>query len=395
MKARRFHVLAAYSTRAPIPVAVLAPETMAILGLESGMRAIAVNGPIRVGVWICSTNEAPQKRADAEASRGDVVWLSKRARNLLHLEEGMVELLVEEFETFAVFPALVDQLPRDDEADVAAADARRLGPWLLVHNGGVTIPIRVRPRRNETGTLRMSRLTRVLAGLREERPSVRLSRFQDEKLLWSDALSGITRIPGWSGTVAALLLRPLRKIAWVTELLLRALFHAPALAMATVEARLGDDTNRIIRIPSETFSLLGIAPGDDVLIEWAGRRVMAVAHESGESIAGDHASVPTVDTWGSDKVVPSEARHLIIGIGAEMRGELRIPRRTVVTVRRRVTSIFVDRINELTVPVGGLLLAAVAIQNFPIVYVIAGTVVVTILAMLPARYRVPPRGRWP
>jgi hypothetical protein len=394
VKSRYLRALKAHATRAPIPVAVLTPGAMRILGLERGMRVIAVNGAIRVGVWICSTDEAPQKTAEGEQT-DDVVWLSKRARDLLHLEDGAVELRVEEFETFDVLPALVDQLPRDDEADVAAADARRLGRWLLAYNGGVTIPIRVRSRRNDVGTLRMSRLTRVLAGLREERPRVRVSRLQDENLRWTDSLRGITRIPGWTGAVVALLVRISRWIGWATELLLRTLFHAPALAMATVEARLGDDTNRIIRIPSETFGLLGIKPGDDVLVEWAGRRVIAVAQESGEQIPGDHAAVPTVDTWGSDKIMPSEARHLVIGIGAEMRGELRIPRRTVVMVRRHVTSIFADRINELTVPVGGLLLAAVAIQNFPVVYVIAGTFVVTILAMLPARYRVPPRGRWP
>ena len=51
--------------------------------------------------------------------------------------------------------------------------------------------------------------------------------------------------------------------------------------------------------------------------------------------------------------------------------------------------------NELTLPLGGLLLAAVAIKDFPLTYVAIGTVVITIFAMLPARHRVPPRGRWP
>lgn len=395
MRSRRLYGVAAHNTRAPIPVAVLTPEVMDALRLESGMRAIAVNGSLRIGVWICSTKEAPQKSSLEGRSRDELIWLSKRARDLLRFESGLVELQVKESETFNVLPALVDQLPRDDEADVTVSDARRLGHWVLAHNDGLTIPIRLRPRRKEAGVMRMSRLTRVLARLPDEHPHIRVTPLQQERLHWTDALRGVTRVPGRGGALLALVFRAFRVVSWGTELLLRHLFHAPALAMTTVEARLGDDTNRVIRIPSETFSLLGIKPGDDVLVEWAGRRVIAVAQESFEKTAGGHASVPTVDTWGSDKEPPSEARHLVIGIGAEMRGELRIPRRTVVTVRRRVTSIFAHRINELTVPVGGLLLAAVAIRDFPLVYVAAGTVAVTILAMLPARYRVPPRGRWP
>ncbi|HEX7140711.1 MAG TPA: hypothetical protein VF219_22860 [Vicinamibacterales bacterium] len=344
------------------------------------MRAVAVHGSIRVGVWICSTDDVPQKELPEGRSRDEVVWLSKRARDLLRVDGALIEVAAEAPQSLRVLPALVDRLPADNEAEVSADDAKRLGRWALAWHDGFTMPLRLRVKPNEQGMIRMSRLTRVLGRLTDEHPRVRLSRLQPEHLQWRDRFVGRTAM---------------RLFSFFLELLLRPLFHAPAVAMSTVEAKLGDDTNRVIRMAPQMFNLIGVRPGDDILVEWAGRRVIAVAHESFDAKEHGHAHVPTVDTWGANSSVPDEARHLVIGIGAQLRGELRIPRRTVVIVRRRVSTIFARRVNELTLPIGGLLLAAVAIKGFPVIWVFAGAVIVTILAMLPARYRVPPRGRWP
>lgn len=381
----------------PIPIAVLTPENLEHLGLAAGRRAIAVSGRLRIAVWIRSTVESPQSVEGTPLDPSAVVWMSRRARDLLRLTDDpmSVELLVADPVSLEVMPSLVDDLPAATEVDVSAATARKLGKLAIGYGQAGAIPLRVRRRGMRDDHVRMSALTRSLAGLRSGKDQrFVLSPFDAEKLHWVDENRGRLRRPGIPGSIGALILRVLRFFWWGLEVFLRLLFHSPPLPMRTVEAQLGDDTNRVVRMSKEAFALLGVKPGDEVFVEWADRRVVAVAHETFE-VDADSTTVATVDTWQRDEAVPSIARHLIIGIAAEMRGELRIPRRTVVVVRRRVLSLFAQRINEVTVPVGGLLLAALTIRGLSHTFVVAGIVVVTILAMLPARYRVPPRGRWP
>ncbi|HEX9985464.1 MAG TPA: hypothetical protein VGF69_19565 [Thermoanaerobaculia bacterium] len=394
----KFYATPADEARAPIPVAVLTPAAMEELRAASGMRLIVHHDRLSVAVWIRSTDELPQK-VPAGRRRDEMVWLSRRAQALLRLGADsicLVELQSPETASFAVRPALVDDLPRVSEVDIAPAEVQRFGKWALAYSGGISIPVRLRGRRVPAGEARLSRLMRTLARVDDgPHPRIRLSRYVPEKLHWKDELRGRTAVAGRIGVVIASFRRISRYAGLVAEVVLRRLFQAPPLAMATMEAQLGDDTNRVVRIPDETFAVLGIKAGDDVFVEWADQRVIAVAHQSFVGEEQDAIAPATVDTWGMDRDVAAAARHLVIGVGAQLRGELRIPRRTIVNVRRRVTSIFLRRMNELTVPVGGLLLAAAAIKDFPILYVVGGTVVVTVLAMLPARYRVPPRGRWP
>ncbi|MFL6245435.1 MAG: hypothetical protein ACJ74H_05390 [Thermoanaerobaculia bacterium] len=380
--------------RAAAPVGVLTPEAMRLLGLADGMRAIAVHGNIRVAIWICSTEQCPQTKGIDNIERDRLLWISWRTKYLLHVDgpSAPIELHVPSTATFSVMPAVVDDLPLANEVHVARHEARARGKWAIAYGDGVSVPVRLRARRVVEDTVRMSMLTRTLARV-DRRGQIVIAHLQRERLHWRDDLQGRTSVQGIAGALVAAFYRTMRRLGWVAEVLLRVLFHSPPLPMTTIEAQLGDDTNRVIRIQREAFSLLGIHPGDDVFVEWADRRVIAVAHESFDT--GQGSVIPTLDTWGSAKEVIPAARHLIVGIDAELRGELRIPRRTVVTVRRRVTSIFARRLNEVTVPVGGLLLAAAAIPDFPFTAVVVGTFVVTVFAMLPARYRVPPKGRWP
>ncbi|HEX7155231.1 MAG TPA: hypothetical protein VF618_27425 [Thermoanaerobaculia bacterium] len=398
MKRQRLYTAGATEARAPIPVAVMTPRALEVLEAASGMRLMVERDGLRVGVWVSSTDDLPQKVPEGRR-RDDMVWLSRRARVLLHVDDEigcLVDVHAPEGESFAVRPALVDDLPRVSEVDIAAGEVRRFGRWALAYSGGISIPLRLRARRTLTGEARFSRLMRTLARIDgDKHPRIRLTRYLPEKLHWRDELCGRTSLTGWGGVVVAFLRRLSRFAGWLAEIVLRRLFEAPPLAMATIEAQLGDDTNRVVRIPAEIFDILGIKAGDDVFVEWADQRVIAVAHQSFDDDERDTIAPATVDTWGMEREVSASARHLVIGVGAQLRGELRIPRRTIVNVRRRVTGIFLRRMNELTVPVGGLLLAAAAIKDFPVVYVVVGTVIVTILAMLPARYRVPPRGRWP
>jgi hypothetical protein len=395
VKTLSLYAMNAEAVPSPVPIAVMTEEMIASVRMASGMRVIAASGRIRLAVWIRSTAESPQKTA---TDRSDIVWLSKRACDLLHLQSfpTAVVLEVEEPDTMNVLPAFVDDLPRAAVVDVNGSARRRFGKWAIAYGPSIALPVLVRRRRVAAGSVRMTMLTRTLAGVNDAAaPQLRLAPLQRERLAWRDDQRGRTAIGGPFGVAISAVYRGMRHVVSLFELLLRPLVHAPELPMRTAEAKLGDDTNRVVRIAREAFSVLGIRPGDEVFVQWANRRVIAVAHEEFETTPESTARAATVDTWGHDAQISTLARHLVIGIAAEMRAELRIPRRTVVTVRRRVITLFVQRLNELTVPVGGLLLAALTIQGLSRALVAVGIVVVTILAMLPARYRVPPRGRWP
>lgn len=322
MSAHRLYAVPGSPLRAPIPVAVLSASRMQAMGLASGMRTTVRSNGVVVGVWIRSLAEAPQPPLPAH-DVDEVIWLSKRARDLLHIvSDAKVEVEVADGQAVSVtvLPAIVDDLPAANEVHMAAAAVRRFGPWALVYGAGrISMPVRVRRRRVPAGSVRMSMLTRTLADVPStDDPHLEIAKLQPESLRWLDRLRGRTSFGGFLGFVVA---------------------------------------------------VLSCFPAD--------------------------TQAATVDTWGSEAAASAVMQHLVVGLAAEMRGELRIPRRTVVTVRRRVLSLFAQRINELTVPVGGLLLAALTIQGLSRTFVAVGIVIVTILAMLPARYRIPPRGRWP
>jgi hypothetical protein len=78
-----------------------------------------------------------------------------------------------------------------------------------------------------------------------------------------------------------------------------------------------------------------------------------------------------------------------------MGSELGIPRHTVVTVRRRLVPRLAARADELVLlPLGGLAVAALAIQGFRIYRVVLGSVTILAMSLLPLRRSRPPQGIW-
>jgi antitoxin component of MazEF toxin-antitoxin module len=61
--------------------------------------------------------------------------------------------------------------------------------------------------------------------------------------------------------------------------MLRAIFGAPGYVLTTSEAKIGDDTASIVRLPPDVFQLLGVVPSDQVQIEFANRYASGVALE--------------------------------------------------------------------------------------------------------------------
>jgi len=189
----------------------------------------------------------------------------------------------------------------------------------------------------------------------------------------------------------------LRKIdSWV-ESACRALLRAPEVNFRTVDALPGEDHACTVRLATELFPLLGTNPGSQVYVSWGGGRNHVIATAL---VADDPRKSPS--QWAStDRVghhsakaraVPDFAR---LRVGAEIRVALGIPRTAVVTVRRRVSSLILAKVNELIIPATGLFIALNVDAKLRIWTVIPAVAVILILLLAPLRVRRNPQGRVP
>ena len=326
--------------------------------------------------------------------------LSWRARRLLRVKSGeTVELQIPARVELKVAGAMVDDLPGAEEIDVSPAIAREFGNErgnALLVSEAAAIPVRLRSRDIWDDHVRLRMLTRALAGVPTTKPAA-----QVQLTPIGDALDAtMPRVAGFKARIhdaRASCERGWKRLTRGLEHSLRAFLRAPVVALGTTEALVGDDANQVVRIAPAVFPLLGIKAGDQVFVAWEGREAVATVLEEVQLDEEERAtlrSLQWVDLPVYEGESPAVLKHLTIGVPADMRSALAMPRRTVVTVRRRLTPVLAGRLNELTIPVGGLLLAAATIKDLPGRYIIAGLIAVTALAMLPLRHRTPPRGRW-
>ncbi len=154
---------------------------------------------------------------------------------------------------------------------------------------------------------------------------------------------------------------------------------------------------RIVRLAPELFPLLGTEPGQQVYVAWGARnRVVATA------LVADQGD-PAMKEWGrwarTDVIghrpagaagVPPFAR---LRVSAEIRAALGIPRAAVVTVRRRVSSLILVRLNELIIPATGLFIALSVDARLRAWQVLVAVAVIMALLLAPLRIRRSPRGR--
>lgn len=394
----RLRTAVAVDVRSPIPIALLDRAILTSLGLKTGTRTILRHRSRKLAVWVRDAAEFATAQTVPEGlAAHDVIWLSKRARDLLLVPRSGADVILDArpHRELRVKPALVDDLPHANEVHVGREVIADLGTdRAIAYSKCGSIPIRLREREMGGDAIRMTMLMRSLMDV-DRGEMIEIGPLQRERLFFADRGVAQTVAGKYARRVVATARWAGRLVFFGWESLLRLWLHAPVLAMRTVEAEIGDDTNRIVRMAPETLRVLGVQPGDEVILEWLGTRVVAVAHEKiRDAPAGVHRGV-TADDWGSDPQADAIPLHLVIGVAAEMRGEMRIPRRTIVSVRRRVASLFAKRLNDLTVPIGGLLFAALAMDKISVSAAAIGAVIVTVLAMAPARHRVAPRGRWP
>ncbi|MGH3391504.1 MAG: hypothetical protein ACRDOO_21760 [Actinomadura sp.] len=294
-----------------------------------------------------------------------------------------------------VRPARVERLLAGNELGLHQADAAALGirDWAFVNSGGVPGIFRVRTSADsrDRGIARLSYQARMLLGVPERRLGLLPELFIGPVAAYGrPPLVGEPRLEGrGSGSWRRMLRRP---GSWL-EHAMTALLRAPEIVLRSTDGKPGEDQSLIVRVSAELFPVLGTAAGQQVIITW-GPRCRAVATALAESDEGGHGRWAQTDVVGAAvkaaRPVPAFAN---IRVGAETRATLGIPRTAVVTVRRRVTSLILGRLNELILPTTGLFIALAVNVKLQTWKLTLATITIFALLMAPLRLRRNPRGR--
>jgi hypothetical protein len=199
--------------------------------------------------------------------------------------------------------------------------------------------------------------------------------------------------PQWD-TKDKLRIRWLRKVDGWFEAVARSLLSAPEIAFRTVDALPGEDHACTVRLTADLFPLLGTQPGKQVYVAWGNRNTVVAT-----ALVADDPKLSPAQWASTDRVgyhspraraIPAFAR---LRVGAEIRASLGIPRTAVVTVRRRVTSLILSKLNELIIPATGLFIALNVDAKLKTWEVLLAIGVILALLLVPLRIRPNPRGR--
>jgi hypothetical protein len=292
---------------------------------------------------------------------------------------------------------LAEQLIDDNEVGLHRDDAARLGigEWAVLNYNGVPAVCRVRRLSSaaDLGFVRLTLYGRVLLGVPSWsaglRPEIMLSAYPADrrgKLL-------LVAPPPWEPPPAQ---RVTGTLGVWTDQIITSVLRAPGAVLRTVEASPGEDQALTVRLPPEWFSLLGTTPGRQVYVEWGpGNRAVATALATTQT-AGNADEFPDLQIVG-DRLAHATALPAFAQIrtGAPTRATLGIPRITVVTVRRRVLPLIIGRLNELIVPVTGLLIGIAASVHLRAWVLVLGVVIILVLLLAPLRVRRPDPRRFP
>ena len=280
---------------------------------------------------------------------------------------------------------------------------------LLTSSKGIVAPVRLNKRKVQDGQILASMFVRILCEITEG-SIVQLSTFPRLAMPQYRArlVERVFRRPPsevWKKNVGAflgLMLIGVRLLDFTLELILRLALRSQPLAFRVLQANPGDDDLKdTIRLHPSAFAALALNPGGQVILNWAGHRMTARVLEDPIptdtpaaasplvlSAAGLHLDLPGILPDG----FPA---HLVVKMPAFLRRSLNIPPYTIIELRRRLRPAVVSHLNQLTIPVAGLILAAAAfpeVRGWPL---LAGAVAALILGLAPLRMPRPPRGNWP
>lgn len=329
--------------------------------------------------------------------------LSARARQLLGVENGAtITVLLPPREFLQVRPGFVEDVPRATEADVTRETYDRFSDgirfrnrYALASNGKLCMPVRLRNRVAVTpGSVRLSMAARVLLGGVRVGDQVQISEFPPGDL---SSPGPWTRQPRRAAALARSLRLPFRAIDQVLEWIIRPVLRAPSISLLTEQATIGDDDELVVRIPEHTLALLGIESGDQIIVSWGYRQAVAVAFTIPDQSSSQTTS-RIFDSQGVERILVDEndlREQLTIQVASRLRLSLGIPATTVVRVRRRLRTYLVNRLGRATLPVGGLILAALAVPGGARVPAVVATSIIFAFQLISFRYPSPPKGKWP
>lgn len=412
----------AKATLAPHPRASIASEAAPGLDFPLMVEIVADGAPQRF--WLDAELDARLSEDHPAPTNGERITeiaLSQRALKSLGLDgesdADPVSLRIPASAKVGVLASNVDDIPQDATVDASPELLNALGisrwslrPRLLVtsagSNGasGIAFPVRVRRRDISARSVRMSMLLRTLCD------AGRGARLQVSRLPKRSAIekkrAARARVRrhshpyhfGWATIAAGRLLWIPRAVDSALELFLRVLFRAPRITVATTQTLPGDDAGGLVRLHGAVFPMLGIRPGDQVVIVWGDSRSAVVAFE--DYVEPDATPLQVVQRARrvetmTPQLAPGTPAHLVARLSAETRRDLGIPATTVVEVRRRIRPLLFRHLNQLSIPVAGLVVAGLAVQQLQGWPIVAGLIVAVILGLANLRISKAPRGLWP
>jgi hypothetical protein len=408
--------LVRFDAASPVPLAAL-PDDLLPDHLHLPVMGHLDVDSNAIPVWIHKASDYLDRNGTPRTLPYNHIGLSWRAWSELQklptaLDQEAV-LVIDGMELVTVAGALANDLPAGNEVHISERLALSMGfrrfrhrPACLLSTDRVCAPIRLVTRKKASNTtLRAGMLTRALFEL-EVGNEVQLSLIPRRRRTPFDSLSSRVRLEPttdsiWGTSIIFLggAIFVARVIDGLFEAILRVLLGAPAQPVRVVQGHPGDDNadRRIVRLHPAVFPVLGIAPGMQIFIHWGKERTAAVALEDYQP----HSPVvPTFlgnrQTAGPRAYLPGEfPPHLVARVSLAVRYDLRMPTETVALARRRMRTLLMSQLNQLTIPVTGLLLAGLALKGIRGWIFYTGLGVVVLLGLLPLRRSSPPKGPWP
>jgi hypothetical protein len=356
------------------PLAPLASTGYPTVQLGSEESWLAADGPVpaqvevgsrRTDVWLLPPSDEHPPGASPQVFRG------------VGVQEPFPERL--ECRIIAGYPVYLRRSPGISE-DIEIADriqvtpetAGRVGGWALLVTPSLSGPVSLSPREHVP-----SDSARVSYAARE---------------LWElDAASGfISLLPldTRSARPESVSRRLRRRLRSVLEVLL----GAPAVVLRATEAVVGDEGRAVVRVDASALDFVGVRPGEEVIVSWGGRETIARALLQTADLR-DRMRDQLAQATGRQSRLATRAKndnekilwHLQAWTSPAVRDALVIPPDTVVRVRRSISNAVLRHLLALELPVGGLVIAVVAIPGIPWPFQVLIPLVALVVAFLPLR----------
>jgi hypothetical protein len=266
-------------------------------------------------------------------------------------------------------PGISEDIEIADHVQVAPESARRFGGWALLVARSLSGPVRLSPREHVPfDGVRVPYATRELWELESDEGEVSLLP------LAGDTPRGISFVRS--------------ALRWFLETTL----GAPAVPLRATEAVVGDEGRAVVRADATALDFLGVNPGDQVIVSWAGRETVArvllqtddlrermraqLAHATGRQsrLATRAATQTGAILW-----------HLQVWVSPAVRDALVIPPDTVVRLRRSVFHLVLRNLIALQLPVAALVIAGLAVPGLHWAVWVLVPIVALILAFVPLR----------